>query len=149
MSVKIRGYHIDANGHLNHVRYIRFMEEARWDYLDQHAELARLFAVHDISHATVHLRIDYHHPAALGDSLRIETGVVKKSRRSVTFGQKLLIEGSGRIASDAQVVNVYFIRSDGQPLDTSSPLFSNWKDLKLAPLGENGNSPNIQLSQEE
>lgn len=32
--IKIRGYHIDHFGHVNHARYIEFLEEARWAYMD-------------------------------------------------------------------------------------------------------------------
>jgi thioesterase-3 len=138
MYVKIRGYHIDLNGHLNHARHIRFMEEARWDYFDQNPRIASVFAEHNISHATVHLCIDYHHPAVLGDTLRIETGIVKKSRRSITFGQKIFVHGTGRLASDARVVNVYFFQNSGQTIETSDPLFAEWDDLRQAPLEENG-----------
>ena len=32
--IVIRGYHLDAYRHVNNARYLEFLEEARWQYLD-------------------------------------------------------------------------------------------------------------------
>ena len=56
--IKIRGYHIDAFGHVNHARYIQFMEEARWDYFDKHRDIADMLSEQGIAHATVHISIN-------------------------------------------------------------------------------------------
>ena len=130
--IKIRGYHIDAFGHVNHARYIRFMEEARWDYFDKHGDIADMLTEQGIAHATVHISINYHHPSVLGDVIRIETGICKKSQRSITFGQKFFIGDSGRLVADAEVVNVFFNKRSGDIVETESKIFSAWEDLSNA-----------------
>ncbi len=35
MSIKIRCYHVDMFGHVNHARYLEFMEEGRWTYFEE------------------------------------------------------------------------------------------------------------------
>lgn len=136
--MKIRGYHIDAFGHVNHARYIRFMEEARWDYFDRHKEMSGTLTEKGVAHATVHISINYHHPAVLGDVIRIETGIGKKSRRSITFEQKIYMGNPDRLVVDAEVVNVFFDGKSGHIVETCSETFSSWEDLQG--LEENGSA---------
>ncbi|WP_193386247.1 acyl-CoA thioesterase, partial [Yersinia pestis] len=32
--IKVRGFHIDVFQHVNNARYLEFLEEARWEWLD-------------------------------------------------------------------------------------------------------------------
>jgi thioesterase-3 len=137
MQIKIRGYHIDAFGHVNHAGYIRFMEEARWDYFDRHREISRILAETAVAHPTVHIGIDYHHPAVLGDVIRIETGIARKSRRSITFEQRIYTGNPDRLVVDAEVVNVFF-DGMGHIVETGSEVFSSWEDLQRAEETGNG-----------
>ena len=34
IEIKIRGYHVDVFGVVNHAWFVQFFEEARWAYLD-------------------------------------------------------------------------------------------------------------------
>jgi len=33
--IKVRGYHLDVYQHVNNARYLEFLEEARWEWLEQ------------------------------------------------------------------------------------------------------------------
>ena len=35
-NIKVRGFHTDLYGHVNNARYLEFLEEARWEFLEQH-----------------------------------------------------------------------------------------------------------------
>ena len=37
--IPVRGYHLDVYGHVNNARYLEFLEEARWAYFGEHADL--------------------------------------------------------------------------------------------------------------
>ena len=37
--IKVRGYHLDGYQHVNNARYLEFLEEARWGYLEQHGDI--------------------------------------------------------------------------------------------------------------
>ena len=37
ITIKARGHHVDAFGHVNHGRYVEFLEGARWAFFDQHS----------------------------------------------------------------------------------------------------------------
>jgi acyl-CoA thioesterase FadM len=39
IQIKVRGYHVDAFGVVNHAWFVRFFEEARWAYLDERPAL--------------------------------------------------------------------------------------------------------------
>jgi len=32
--IKVRGYHLDFYQHVNNARYLEFLEEARWEWLE-------------------------------------------------------------------------------------------------------------------
>ena len=134
---KIRGYHIDVFGHVNHAKYVRLMEESRWDYLDQNKDVNESMISQGIGHCTVHISIGYKNPAVMGDVLRVETGVCRKSRRSITFSQNMFVVGSGNQVAYAEVVNVFFRKKTREILETDSEVFSIWEDLLQAPFMEN------------
>lgn len=33
--IRVRGYHEDRFGHVNHARYLEFLEDARWAHLEE------------------------------------------------------------------------------------------------------------------
>ena len=69
--IVIRGYHLDAYQHVNNARYLEFLEEARWQYIDniKKEELAK----YDFSFLIVNININYRMPATVGDSIIINT----------------------------------------------------------------------------
>ena len=44
--IKIRGYHTDQFGHVNHARYLEFMEEGRWVYFEENGLIDKF---HDLT----------------------------------------------------------------------------------------------------
>ncbi len=38
--IKVRGYHLDIYQHVNNARYLEFLEEARWSYLEDSGDVA-------------------------------------------------------------------------------------------------------------
>jgi thioesterase-3 len=37
--IRIRGYHTDLYQHVNNARYLEFLEEGRWQLLEDHMDL--------------------------------------------------------------------------------------------------------------
>ena len=60
--IKVRGYHCDFYGHLNHARYLELMEEARWSYLEGRMTNAD-WAAKNRGIVIASLTIDYKRPA--------------------------------------------------------------------------------------
>ena len=75
VEIKIRGYHIDAFGVVNHAWFVRFFEEARWAYLDERPALRDGLRSAGVAHSVVSLHVEYQLPVRLGNLLRIKTRV--------------------------------------------------------------------------
>jgi len=66
IEIKIRGYHADMFGHVNHARYLEFMEEGRWNYFEKR-NLFNAFHERKIGHVVVNI---------IQDIVQVETGIL-------------------------------------------------------------------------
>ncbi len=84
IQIKVRGYHLDLYGHVNNTRYLEFLEEARWTIKEKYFNFPQS---HDDGRGfvVVNTNISYHHPACLGDTLKIRTSVKTIGSKSATF----------------------------------------------------------------
>lgn len=124
--IKVRNYHLDRFGHVNNARYLEFLEEGRWTYSEKN-HLLKVFEKEQISHAAVNININYKKSAVDGDRLIVETALGKKGDKSITFHQRILLQETGEIISDASVTNVYLDR-DGNIM-TTGEMERFWEDL--------------------
>ncbi len=69
--IKVRGFHLDVYQHVNNARYLEFLEEARWDGLEN-AESFQWLPAHSIAFVVVNININYRRPAVLGDVLHLD-----------------------------------------------------------------------------
>lgn len=65
--IKVRGYHLDVYQHVNNARYLEFLEEARWEWLENEAGF-RWMTENNIAFIVVNININYRSPAVLGIS---------------------------------------------------------------------------------
>jgi thioesterase-3 len=128
ITIKARGYHADGYGHVNHARYLEFLEEARWSYCEENGIIKRLFSAKGISHAVVGITINYRRSATPGDSILIVTGVLKKGKRSFTMGQRVYLGETDTLVVDAEVTNV-LLDSRGTILPVNDEIEHLWPDL--------------------
>ncbi len=68
--IKVRGYHLDVYQHVNNARYLEFLEEARWDGLEN-SDSFQWMTAHNIAFVVVNININYRRPAVLSDLLTI------------------------------------------------------------------------------
>lgn len=132
ITIKVRGYHADGFGHVNHARYLEFLEEARWSYCEENGIMERLFSARHVSHATVGITINYRRSAVPGDTLLIITGVSKKGQRSYTMGQRIFLGKTDTVVVDAEVTSVLLDRS-GAMLPIDDEVMRLWPDLMDCP----------------
>jgi thioesterase-3 len=111
--IVIRGYHLDAYRHVNNARYLEFLEEARWQYLDKinPKELAK----YDFSFIVVNININYRKSVTVGDTINISTEIEKIGNTSMTFSQKITEEGTDDLVCDASVTFVILDNKTQQP----------------------------------
>lgn len=62
--IKVRGYHLDVYQHVNNARYLEFLEEARWQWLEDHGAFDWMMK-EAIAFMVVNLNINYRRGAVL------------------------------------------------------------------------------------
>ncbi|WP_180342823.1 thioesterase family protein, partial [Aeromonas veronii] len=59
--IKVRGFHIDVYQHVNNARYLEFLEQARWEWLDGE-EAFQWMSRNHIAFIVVNINISYRKP---------------------------------------------------------------------------------------
>lgn len=126
-NINIRNYHIDNFGHVNHARYLEFLEEARWQYLEKN-QLLEPIHQNEMFHVVSKIVINYLHPVRLGDVLSIETKIDGRSSKCFWVDQTAYIKSSGKTAVKAVITNV-FVDAQGRPQAVNSEILRVWPDL--------------------
>lgn len=85
--IKVRGYHLDVYQHVNNARYLEFLEEARWDGLENSESFLWLTA-HNIAFVVVNININYRRPAVLGDVLTVTSEVQQLNGKSGVLSRR-------------------------------------------------------------
>lgn len=89
--IKVRGFHIDVFQHVNNARYLEFLEEARWEWLDGQP-VFQWMVEHQIAFIVVNINISYRRPAVLGDLLRIDSQLLKLNGKSGVMKHTITLE---------------------------------------------------------
>ena len=98
---KVQYYETDRMGITHHSNYIRFMEEARVDYLDQlgypYAKLEELGLISPVTKAECQYKV----PTTFGDEIRISVLIEELSMIKVRFRYKMMNQNSVLVATAA------------------------------------------------
>ena len=127
--VKVRGYHEDRFGHVNNARYLEFLEEGRWDYLDRRGPQGG-FHVLGVFPVVAHLSILYRRPAVAGDMLRITTCVSEAGSRKLVMHQEIHQVESNKLCCEADVGIVLVDADTGRPVIFKEAILHAWPDLR-------------------
>lgn len=103
--IKVRGYHLDVYQHVNNARYLEFLEEARWDGLENN-ENFKWMTTNNIAFVVVNININYRRPAVLGDRLTVTSHVKQINGRSGVLSQVVTLEPGCEVVADALVTFV-------------------------------------------
>lgn len=118
--IKVRGYHTDLYQHVNNARYLEFLEEARWQLLEDHLDLES-FMRGGFLFFVVNINISYRSPARVGDTITVRSGLKKIGTKSAVIRQQILNKATGTVCVDADVT---FVIADtgGRPLKLEADL---------------------------
>jgi len=105
IEIKVRGYHLDLYRHVNNARYLEFLEEARWSFLESKSNLDYL-QDNGYAFALVNININYRRAAFMGEVLQIVTSVKSIGTRSCVMHQIVTLKGSDTVVADADVTFV-------------------------------------------
>ncbi len=128
IKIKVRGYHIDHFGHVNHSRYLEFLEEGRWSYMEEN-HLLDLFHATEIIHVVTRIAVDYKHSAKVGDTIRIETALTKGGKSSFIMGQHIFLDTNNAALVDAAVTNVFIDKNRQKVVIPDNNFMTSWPDL--------------------
>ena len=103
--IKVHGFHLDVYQHVNNARYLEFLEEARWNYLENTGDI-EWFIAHNLAWVIVNININYRRPAVLGDRLTVTSHVKQINGRSGVLSQVVTLDPEGEVVADALVTFV-------------------------------------------
>ncbi len=103
--IKVRGYHLDVYQHVNNARYLEFLEEARWQWIEDAGAFAWMQDEH-VAFMVVNININYRRGAVLHDVLNITSNLVKLEGRSGVINQVIRRESDGEVVVDAALTFV-------------------------------------------
>jgi thioesterase-3 len=102
--IKVRGYHLDMYSHVNNARYLEFLEEGRWAFLDKDNCFQEW--PKDILFFVVNINITFRRPASFGDILEVRTRLSEIGKKSAVMGQDIVHKESGATVANAEVTFV-------------------------------------------
>lgn len=104
-TIRIRGYHTDIYGHVNNARYLEFLEEGRWTLLETHLDLAD-WMKSGLSFFVVNINISYKKSVELGNTIVVDSCLLKFGTKSATLRQKILLKGTDIVCAEADITFV-------------------------------------------
>ncbi|MBK0032188.1 acyl-CoA thioesterase [Erwinia sp. S43] len=99
-TIKVRGYHLDVYQHVNNARYLEFLEEARWAWLEE-TESFHWMTTNHLAFIVVNININYRRPAVLGDALLVSSKVQQLNGKSGVIAQTVTLQPGGEVVADA------------------------------------------------
>ncbi len=111
--IEVRFRDCDLLGHVNHVVYLTFLEQARfifWRHVT--GEAAGPFAGLIIARA----EIDYRAPAFAGEIVEVGIRVESIGRSSFTLANEIVSGGGGRLLAEARTVLVTYDYQANRPI---------------------------------
>jgi thioesterase-3 len=128
IKIKIRGYHLDMYQHVNNARYLEFLEEARWNYIESKISLKE-WMKKGLGFVVVNININYRKPGSLDQVLEIQSKVASMNVRSATIEQKIYLEGTDNLIADADVTFVVVDIKTGKPVVIEGELLDIMKSF--------------------
>ena len=120
-TIKVRGYHLDMYQHVNNARYLEFLEEARWQYVESKLDLGD-WMKKGYGFVVANININYRRPANLNAVLEIQSSMADINQRSATIQQKIIIENTDSVIADARVTFVIIDMKTNQVLPIKDDL---------------------------
>jgi thioesterase-3 len=119
--IKVRGFHLDIYQHVNNARYLEFLEEARWEYLEESGDI-EFFQSLGLAWVILNININYRASATMGHTLDIETSLSKVGGKSAVFNQKITIAGTDVAVADADITFVVLDQKTGKAVPIEGAL---------------------------
>ncbi len=114
--VRVQFFDTDCGGVAHNLAYLRFVEAARTELLDQLGFPAAEMTKSQRFPAVVHAEIDYLKAAGLGEELRVESELLEMDRVRFVCGFAVKRRGSGELMAEGRHVLVWVQLPQGKAL---------------------------------
>jgi len=128
IKIKVRGYHLDMYQHVNNARYLEFLEEARWEFIESKINLKE-WINKGLGFMVVNININYRRSAFLDQILNIQTRISKFNVKSVTIEQKIYLDNTVTLIAEADVTFVIVDIKSGKPVSLDGELLEVMKSF--------------------
>ena len=127
--IRIRGYHTDLYQHVNNARYLEFLEEGRWQLLEDHMKL-EAFMNKGFRFFVVNINISYKRPVRVNDVIIIKSGLGKIGNKSAVIKQQIINNKTNVVCVDADIT---FVIADvnGKPLKITGELKEKFQQIPM------------------
>lgn len=112
---KVNYYETDRMGITHHSNYIRFMEEARMNFLSEIGYPMTRLEAEGITSPVVSVSCEYKHPTTYCDEIEIEVSLVKYTGVKLSLSYVMRNANTGRIVAVASSSHC-FINANGRPI---------------------------------
>ena len=110
MQQRIYYHHTDCGGVVYYANYLKFLEEARTEWLEQRNISVKSLMDRGLLFVVYRQEIDYKYPAFYGDTISVETKVTSLSDIRIEFYYEIKNQ-DGRLLSKAKTVMVCVSKS--------------------------------------
>lgn len=126
VDIRVRGYHLDIYQHVNHARFLEFLEEARWEFILQNGfdELSKEL---NIAFVIVNVNVNYWAPAFVHDLLRVSVAVGHLGNKSARFQQTITKIVDGKEAETILDATITFCLMD-QTTEKAIPITGRMRE---------------------
>ncbi len=127
--IEVRWSDIDAMDHVNNAVLVTYLEVARTKLWDQHFGLTT--SARDVPFIVARVAVDFRSPIRFGDDVVVRIAVSSLGRTSFTLRYR--VEASGRLAAEAETVQVMYDYSTGRAVPIGAELRERLEKLQGIP----------------
>ena len=128
IKIKVRGYHLDMYQHVNNARYLEFLEEARWHFIESKIDLND-WLKKGLGFVIANININYRKPASLDQVIEIHSRISRLTIKSATIEQKIYLEDTDTLIANADVTFVIVDTKTGKSVPLEGKLLELLKSF--------------------
>ena len=119
-AIQVRYSDVDAMNHVNNATTVSYLEVARVELWRERLDFTG--SARDLPFIVARVAVGFRSPIALEDEVTVGVAVTRVGRTSFTFTYR--IEASGRLAAEAETVQVSYDYAAGRPVPIPDDLRS-------------------------
>lgn len=112
---KVKYYETDKMGITHHSNYIRWMEEARVDFLEKIGYGYKRLEDEGVVSPVVSVECHYKYPTTFDDEIRITVQIIKYTGAKVTFSYEMVNNLTSQLVLTAESTHC-FVTENGRPI---------------------------------